>query len=138
MTTPLTMIARFSVQLNVFSSSMMKTLRFALQALRTSHIIFIFKGVLGSDVDLKVFCEVDRMGKSLGNDAQAQQAFNKLKKKVQKALQDLIKAYEKRLREKSAQIKRKNKKIKDLQAIIKDLKRKLAFAKSKARQIVKA
>ena len=51
------------------------------------------------------------MGKSLGNDAQAQQAFNKLKQKVQKALKDLINAYEKRLREKSAQIKRKNKKI---------------------------
>ena len=78
------------------------------------------------------------MGKSLGSDAQAQQAFNKLKQKVQKALKDLIKAYEKRLREKSAQIKRKNKKIKDLQAIIKNLKKKLAFAKAKAKLIVRA
>ena len=77
------------------------------------------------------------MEKSVKNDAQAQKYFNQIKKRLQNVLKELIRAYEKRLKHKSAHIAKKNKKIRGLQADIKDLKKKLAFAKSKAKEIIK-
>ena len=97
----------------------------------------IFQNVAESYSDLKVLCSVDRMEKSVKNDAQAQKYFNQIKKRLQNVLKELIKAYERRLKQKSAEIARKNKKIRGLQGDIKELKKKLAFAKNKAKQIIK-
>ena len=77
------------------------------------------------------------MEKSVKSDKDAQKAFNQIKKRLQNVLKELIRAYEKRLKQKSAQIAKKNKKIRGLQADIKKLKQKLAFAKSKAQAIIK-
>ena len=77
------------------------------------------------------------MEKSVKNDALAQKHFNQIKKKLQNVLKELIKAYERRLKQKSAVIARKNRKIRGLQADIKNLKKKLTFAKNKAKQIIR-
>ena len=97
----------------------------------------MLQSVAESYSDLQVLCSVDRMEKSVKNDAQAQKHFNQIKKKLQNVLKELIKAYERRLKQKSAVIARKNRKIRGLQADIKNLKKKLTFAKNKAKQIIR-
>ena len=77
------------------------------------------------------------MEKSVKNDAQAQKHFNQIKNRLQKVLKELIRAYERRLKQKSAVIARKNRKIRGLQADIKNLKKKLTIAKNKAKQIIR-
>ena len=97
----------------------------------------MLQSVAESYSNLQVLCSVDRMEKSVKNDAQAQKHFNQIKKKLQNVLKELIKAYERRLKQKSAVIARKNRKIRGLQADIKNLKKKLTFAKNKAKQIIR-
>ena len=68
------------------------------------------------------------MEKSVKSDKDAQKAFNQIKKRLQNVLKELIRAYEKRLKQKSAQIAKKNKKIRGLQADIKQALRKFSEA----------
>ena len=109
------------------------------ESLRNLHLrnLCILQSVAESYNDLQVLCSVDRMEKSVKSDKDAQKAFDQIKKRLQNVLKELIRAYEKRLKQKSAQIAKKNKKIRGLQADIKVLKKKLAFSKSKAKEIIK-
>lgn len=97
--------------------------------------IRFFQSVAGSYNDLQVLCSVDRLEKSVQTDREAQKTFNRIKTKLQNILKQLIKSYEKRLKEKKAQIAKKNKIIKGLKVDIKDLKQKLALSTSKAKAI---
>merc|ERR1712110_714675 len=88
--------------------------------------------------DLEDLCNVPRDPKAATpGDKKAQKDFDKIKKRLNTVLGQLIRAYEKRLALKARQIKQKNKQIRKLNAQIKKLKNKLKFSKSKAREIIR-
>merc|ERR1719180_99358 len=88
--------------------------------------------------DLEDLCNLPRVPKSAApGDKKAQKNFDKIKKRLNTVLDQLIKAYERRLALKARQIRNKNKQIRRLNAQIKKLKNKLKYSKNKAREIVR-
>ena len=88
--------------------------------------------------DLEDLCNVPRVPKSATpGDKKAQKDFDKIKKRLNTVLGQLIKAYDRRLALKSRQIRNKNRQIKKLNAQIRKLKSKLRYSKNKARDIIR-
>ena len=100
-------------------------------------VVFLQNAAAQGD-DLEDLCNVPRVPKSATpGDKKAQKDFDKIKKRLNTVLGQLIKAYERRLALKSRQIRAKNRQIKRLNAQIKKLKSKLRYSKNKARDIIR-